>query len=371
MKQKITKVQFKNQYLSSIAISCLLTLSVSNAQAIEQGTTNTGLDSIVEIINSDPGLQRKLSKGKVSQEDIDEGSDSADKMNQIIIDAIFATGVANDGLINTADTRELNDYIFENYSEIWTVLHGDDEGDEETGFHRVQNDGAKTRLFRKNAINRVADSIYHLGFESNRKNRLLNEDGNKNATYKKVGTWLNGLLVSDLAGEELKNPEITEIYGTTDTGLDQIIDIIYSDERLQEKVSIGDIREASSAADGMNHILVEAIEVLDLVSDGEIDTDDTRAINQYIQANHAELWAELHGDDEDGEETGYHLVQRDGAKTKIFNRNAINRVFDGIYHLGFDSSENGKKILNEDGNDNARFKKIAYWLNGLYFNEVD
>ena len=44
----------------------------------------------------------------------------------------------------------------------------------------------------------------------------------------------------------------------------------------------------------------------------------------------------LHGDDEDGEETGFHLVQNDGAKTRLFgDENAIDTVADGIYHLGF------------------------------------
>lgn len=360
------KNSFKKSLIASAIFSTSLLFSPQSASALEQGSTDTGLDLIVEIIKTDERLQRKI-----SAQDIDDGAIAADEMNQLIIDAIIETGVANDGTINTADTRELNDYLYENYNDIWLVLHGDDEGDEETGFHLVQNDGAKTRIFRKNAINRVADSIYHLGFESNRKNRLLNEDGDKNASYRRVGEWLDALLIDDLQGETLKNPAIQEVYGTTGTGLDQIIDIIYSDDRLQEKVSTGDIREAATAANEMNRILVEAINVNDVASDGIIDANDARTINQYIRENHKAEWAILHGDDEvEGEETGFHLVQRDGAKTKIFERNAINRVIDGIYHLGFEASANGRRILNEDGNKNASFKKIGQWLTGIYFTDV-
>ena len=47
-------------------------------------------------------------------------------------------------------------------------------------------------------------------------------------------------------------------------------------------------------------------------------------------------WIRLHGDDEDGEETGFHLVQNDGAKTGCAANNAVDTVADGIYHLGFE-----------------------------------
>lgn len=66
----------------------------------------------------------------------------------------------------------------------------------------MQNDGAKTKIFGKNAINKVFDGIYHLGFATPYKNRLVNEDGNKNARFKKIATWLNGLMSDDLANQQ-------------------------------------------------------------------------------------------------------------------------------------------------------------------------
>ena len=86
------------------------------------------------------------------------------------------------------------------------ILHGDDENGEETGFHLVQNDGAKTRLFGDdNAIDTVADGIYHLGFKISG-TQLLNEDGNANAQLEDVAFWLNELLDADLQVGKLAKP---------------------------------------------------------------------------------------------------------------------------------------------------------------------
>ncbi len=79
---------------------------------------------------------------------------------------------------------------------------------EETGFHLVQNDGATTRLFGSyNAVNTVADGIYHLGFPVDG-NRLLNEDGNRNASLESVAHWLEELLADDLADLHSSHPDL-------------------------------------------------------------------------------------------------------------------------------------------------------------------
>lgn len=352
------KNNFHGKY-SLIALTSALLFTSSNAQALSAGTTDTGLDQIIDIINTDTRLNKR-----VSPEDIAIAATAADAMNRIIVEAIQNTGVANDGKISKADARELNDYIFANYHHNWVIHHGDDENGEETGFHLVQNDGARTKLFGKNAINRVADGIYHLGFETHKRNRLLNEDGNKNVGFSKVATWLDELLANDLPQGHLKNLAITEVEGSTGTGLDQIIDIIYNDEGLNKRISTGDMREGAAAADAMNTIVVDAIRATSIASDGEISIDDARTLNQYIHTHYEHEWIELHGDDENGEETGFHLVQADGAKTRLFEKNAINKVADGIYHLGFPAA-NKRRLLNEDGNKNASFKNLSLWLNGL------
>ena len=346
------------------AVSLLPSLSYAEDSS-NNGSDVVGLNKIIDIIKNDTRLNRRVDEG-----DIQTAIESAERMNEIIIEAILQTGVANDKLISTADTREINDYIFHNYSEEWKELHGDDEEGEETGFHLIVNDGAKTRLFGKNAINKVADSIYHLGFETHLKNRLLNEDGDKNATFKHVAEWLNELLKEDLEAGRLANSDITEVIGDTDTGLDQAVKIIYNDKGLQKRISTGDMRIGARSANQMSHLLLEAIEQTNAGATGSFTKDEIKSINRYLVENYADVWRELHGNDEDDEETGYHKVQNDGAKTKLFGKNAINRVFDGIFHLGFETSYKNR-LVNEDGDKNTSFKRVASWLSELLADDLE
>lgn len=343
-----------------LAVTALL-LSALTPLVFAFGTTSTGLDKIVEIINTDPGLAKK-----VSPEGLAIASESADRMNEIILEAILAKGCANDGLINAADARSINDYIYYHYYDEWIELHGDDERGVETGFHYVQNNGNKTLLFGHNAINAVADGIYHLGFETTHKFRLKNEDGKKNKTFMIVAHWLDALLVDQLNSGLLINEAIEEPQSTTGTGLDNIIDTIYHDPVLQIRVSLDDMREGARSAAAMNRLIMEAINNQELNADNDISVTDAKAINAYLVNYYAEQWIKLHGDDEKrGEETGFHLVQSDGAKSFIFGKNMINKVFDGIYHLGFKAHRKGRRLLNEDGNKNASFNEVAYWLDSL------
>lgn len=173
------------------------------------------------------------------------------------------------------------------------------------------------------------------------------------------------MLVDDFVNGTLANPDIVEVEGTTGTGLDSFISLIYSDPGLNKRISTGDMRAGAAAADAMNQIIVEAIIQTGVAADADISQDDVRAISQYIQDNHYEAWLLHHGDDEDGEETGFHLVQSDGAKTRLLGKNAINKIADGIYHLGFGTNANGRRLIDEDGNKNASVKRIAEWLNAI------
>ncbi|MDD2891377.1 MAG: hypothetical protein PHQ95_00225 [Candidatus Gracilibacteria bacterium] len=361
--------------LGLTAVSYTLGISYTYAEVI--GTSSTGLDRIIQVINNDEGLKNRIDikKNPVTQEDVDIGAKSADEMNKIILEAIKATGVANDGIINTADARDLNDYIYKNHYALWKTFHGDDDKATgiETGYHRVQNDGGNTVLYGENAINTVFDGIYHLGFETSKSNNLLNEDGNNNATFTTVGFWVSDLLKNELSNGSLRGPNEKNIIGTTHTGLDKIIDIIKNDPGVALKVSTSNIREASSSANEMNRIIIDSIKATGVANDNEINTADARELNDYIFKNYHDSWVRLHGDDKQeispntGKkitvETGYHLVQNDGGVTQIFGKNAINTVFDGIYHLGFSSSKNNLK--NEDGNGNAKFSSIGFYLQYL------
>jgi Ca2+-binding RTX toxin-like protein len=151
------------------------------------------------------------------------------------------------------------------------------------------------------------------------------------------------------------------VQGTTGTGLDDIIDLIYADPGLAASTSQADIAGGAEAANAINHLIVDAISAGNLLGDGIISVEDVVAINAHIQANAYDAFVMHHGDDESGEETGFHLVQGDGGVSVFETDQLINTVFDGIYHIGF-MIEDGH-VLNEDGNRNASLTDLAHWLN--------
>ncbi|MEF8728014.1 MAG: calcium-binding protein [Accumulibacter sp.] len=159
----------------------------SFARGSDASRTGTGLDRIVDIIKSDHGLARQTDAG-----DINQGAKAADALNQIIVDLIGRTGAHADGWITVEELTEINRLIRGNATLLkrWTDLHGDDEGDQVSGYHFVQGNGATTRFFGQNLVDTVGDGIYHLGFEI-RDGRFLNEDGDANASLSDVATWLN------------------------------------------------------------------------------------------------------------------------------------------------------------------------------------
>ncbi|MCB1347171.1 MAG: hypothetical protein KDK11_00450, partial [Maritimibacter sp.] len=148
--------------------------------------------------------------------------------------------------------------------------------------------------------------------------------------------------------------------GSTGTGLDTIIDDIWADIGLTSSVSEADIIAGTQAADKMNQFIVNAIDALDLFDDGTISIADIYLINEYLRDNHYKGWLINHGDDENNEETGYHLIQNDGGSSTLEYDDLIDTVIDGIYHLGF-KIEDGR-VLNEDGNANATLVDLSHWL---------
>jgi Ca2+-binding RTX toxin-like protein len=311
----------------------------------DQSTTGTGLDAIVDLIKLDRGLACNTTAA-----DINDGAAAANAINGIIAKAITKTGAADDNWFDATDVEALNGYIRDHHRATWTELHGDDEGKSETGFHKVQNDGASTKYFGQNLVNTVADGIYHLGFEICG-DRLLNEDGDPNATLEDVAAWLTWFYTDP---------------STTGSGLDAIVDGIKTDPGLVRTLCAWDINTAAVAADGMNHIIDAGLIEAGAVSDGWITVKDVRAVNAFIRGD-AELhqrWVELHGDDEGCEETGFHLVQNDGATSTLFGKNFVNTIADGIFHLGF--AIECERLLNEDGDPNATLVDVATWLNHFY-----
>jgi Ca2+-binding RTX toxin-like protein len=310
----------------------------------DHSRTASGLDRITNLIMADAGLPMKTLEAEIAG-----GADAANSINQLIMDGLTAVGALGDGKVSTADVIALNAWIRADATRLtrFIELHGDDENGSETGYHLVQNDGATTRFFGKNLVNTVADGVYHIGFEIV-DGRFRNEDGDANATVSDVADWLNYFL-SDAS--------------STGTGLDRIVDTIKVDAGLARNSPAADIDGGAGAANALNALILEGIAATGAMADSWITSTDLEAINAWLRADPVRLarFIELHGDDENGSETGYHLVQNDGANTNYFGQNLVNTVADGIYHIGF-TIENGR-FLNEDGDANATLADVASWLN--------
>jgi len=158
---------------------------------------------------------------------------------------------------------------------------------------------------------------------------------------------------------------------STGTGLDAIVLGILQDPGLAANIPQAQIEGGATAADGMNVLIAQGLGALGAVTDDRIEVSEVVALNSWLRSDPARIqqWALLHGDDENGVETGFHLVQSDGATTTIFNgRNFVDTVADGIYHLGFEI-QNGR-FLNEDGNANARVVDVTAWLNWFWYGQT-
>jgi len=156
---------------------------------------NIGLDIIINIIKNSKRLKKR-----VSEEDIDNALSSAQRMNEILLEAIDARDIISG--IRKEDIEGLNNYIFYNYSDEWSNLY--------QAYSKIVRKGAKSRIFGKNAVNRVFNGIYHLGFKSTYKNRLAKDNGKKSLSFKRVAKWLNHLIELDAKEEDRSTPSIVE-----------------------------------------------------------------------------------------------------------------------------------------------------------------
>ncbi len=311
-------------------------------------TTGTGLDRITETVVSDPGL---LAGRPWS--DIRGGAEAANNLNGLILQGIAAlqqagAADADTSRLSADEVRWINAWIRQDASRYasFVAWHGDDENGSETGFHLVQNDGATSKVFGLNAVNTVFDGIYHIGFEVNADGRFVNEDGDANARVSDVAEW------------------ISYYYGdasSTGSGLDRLVDWIQLDPGLPRWTSAKDINDGLAAANDLNQLLLEAIDATGTQDDGWISRHDLREINQWIRTNRYDAFVLLHGDDENGEETGFHLIQNDGGNTQFFGQNLVNTIADGIYHFGF--AIVGENFVNEDGDTNQSLSDVSGWLN--------
>ena len=136
----------------------------------------------------------------------------------------------------------------------------------------------------------------------------------------------------------------------TNSPLDRTTEAILADVGLAGKISLSQIKDGAEAANGLNQRLLGGLASLPADS----GTDPTRIEVSEVLATNAWIWSDqarfntflsLHGDDEGGQETGFHRVQNDGGTTRQFGRNLVNTVLDGTYHIGFEVGADGPSAM--------------------------
>ncbi|MFN9644255.1 MAG: calcium-binding protein, partial [Cyanobacteriota bacterium] len=312
------------------------------------GTTGTGLDQVIGWLRRDPGLG-----GSTDAPSLVLGIAAADALNQLITTGLAAIGRANALVLTPADLIALNAWVRSDASRLQAFItaHGDDDGAEETGFHRLVNDGASQRFHGNNLVNTVLDSVYHFGNLIDAAGNFLNEDGTANATLEQVAKRLSALRV-DVA--------------TTNTELDRLAESVLADGGLANRIPLAQIKGGAEAANDLSQLILSGLATLPAATGTDpnrIEVSEVLALNQWIRADQTRFNAFVlhHGDDEGGVETGFHLVQNDGANTRQFGLNLVNTVLDGIFHIGFEVGTDGR-FRNEDGDANARVSDVADWL---------
>lgn len=145
--------------------------------------------------------------------------------------------------------------------------------------------------------------------------------------------------------------------------LDRLVKALQADPGLRAALPQAEINRGIAASEGLNAVLLRAIEVTKANRDGIITPKEMEKISAAVFDNPAE-WQKFilgHGNDNGTVETGYHHLQDDGATLVFQNRNFADTVADAIYHFGFDVTKG--RYVNEDGASNETTADVAGWLN--------
>jgi len=152
----------------------------------------------------------------------------------------------------------------------------------------------------------------------------------------------------------------TPIAGSTGTGLDQLIAMAQRDPGLAGQGSAKKITAGLEAGNDLILLIKQAAAATRAASNGVFSNADVMAMNAWIRANKLAEFTKLHGDDDGGIETGFHLLQGDGGTATYRGTRLIDAQMDSLFHIGFEI-KNGR-FLNEDGAANAAVSQVAALL---------
>jgi hypothetical protein len=138
--------------------------------------------------------------------------------------------------------------------------------------------------------------------------------------------------------------------GSSGSGLDQTLGWIARDPGLAGANEAGSIRTGIAAGNGLNGLLVQALRDTGLLARKVLVAADIVTLNGWFRdparPERLALFLNLHGDDENGSETGFHTIQNDGGNRQFDGRALIDTVLDGIYPIGFSLSADGSRLTN-------------------------
>ena len=325
--------------------------------------TGTGLDRLVNIIETDSGIARR-----VSASDIDRGAQAASELNHMIVEGIREMGLANDGTIDTSDLRALGDWAQAEAPRYQTFvnLYGTNRNGVESGFQLVENEDSSARLFGEDAVDEVADAIYSFGF-GDRDGRLIDVNGDLYRSVTLTARWVDDLL-TDADMKALSNPNgTTVVEGTTGTGLDRLVDVVNTDAGLIRNISRLDIADGAKAVDALNNMFLDGITTLGLAKDGSIDRSDVTAISDWVRNDPSRKadFMKLY-------DNGYDKIYNQGADIAYIGvddnimphvGHVINHGMRGVYQIGF-GTERGQ-VINDNGNPDISTAVPANWFDQL------
>lgn len=149
------------------------------------------LATLHAALAKDPGLKAALPSGQISR-----GLAAADRLSDMLVRLITAKHLNDDGLITATDMAVISHTVRYTSKDYWAFIddHGDDEGDAETGYHLLQNDGGTLMFQGRKLVDTIGDAIFHYGFKINPDGRFENEDGDDNELASDVAGWLNYFL---------------------------------------------------------------------------------------------------------------------------------------------------------------------------------
>lgn len=255
--------------------------------------TGTGLDIVIDKLRTDEGLYRRITASMMN-----EGMDGANKLNHLLVEAIKATGAADDGAFIPGSLIDIDAYIRDNRFDYMQKIHGSEK--KNTGWHAVVDtgsratwtDGATVDTSKGEAfIDTRMDSLYHFGFGF-RKNRIMNEAGTPlgNVHIRTLTQWMNEMLSEeDIKSLHSGAEPLGNLY--TGTNLDRLIEIMIKDKPSYITTGRNYFMNAVKSAHKMNLLLLHAMDVLDIDMQSDISYGQIKEMADYLSTNFGGEWA--------------------------------------------------------------------------------